>query len=161
MPKLENLISYIEFNYFDIKKSSKIYSKILDSSIWSYTDSRKYGRCYTAKVTNEYIKYGIRQISLKFWSEVIIFFHTEGMFQTARQLTHLEMELGKQYHVDLEHGVFKMLDFGGEKCIENHKYYSKDLCTQEVFEKNVLGKYGCTSPFGRNKTLICKGIIHK
>ena len=31
----------------------------------------------------------------------------------------------------------------------------KDLCTQKVYEQISVVQYGCTSPFGHNKTQIC------
>ena len=31
-----------------------------------------------------------------------------------------------------------MIDYGGEKCIANDDY-SKDLCTQELFERKIMG----------------------
>ena len=33
--------------------------------------------------------------------------------------------------------------------------YGKDQCTDENFEKEALALFGCTTPFGPNKDLIC------
>ena len=48
-----------------------------------------------------------------------------------------------------------MLDYGGKPC-QGEKDYKKDLCTQHDFENRSLEDYGCTSPFGPNKTRICE-----
>ena len=75
--KPTDLISFIKYSFFD-KNVSDVSTAKIPSEVWSYTDNRKYGRCYTARPTTKQINYGIKKISLRFWTSVIVYFHTPG-----------------------------------------------------------------------------------
>ena len=150
----QDLIYKIEYYFFDKEKPIKSRAKSYGSKLWSFSDHRKYGRCFTAMPPNELISYGIKKVKLVLFSHVKVFFHTPGMFATNRQSTALSIIPGMYIEVDLEHEVFSMLDFGGEVCI-NDKDYNKDECTQNAHEKKVLQAVGCLTPFGPKKSQIC------
>ena len=155
--KPKDLVYYINYRYFEPNVKSLMSYTQIPSEIWTYTDTQKYGRCFTAKPTAKMIGYGIREIRMRFWKAVVVFFHTAGMFETARQSTYLKIGSNRKFSVDLEHETFEMLDFGGEPC-QNDQDYNKDKCTQLHFEKDSMDLYGCTSPFGPNKDNICEDM---
>ena len=47
------------------------------------------------------------------------------------------------------------VDYEGVPC-KNEKEYQKDLCTAKWIEKELIDKVGCTSPYGPDKSHICK-----
>ena len=150
--KPEDLISSLTLSFFDKDGSVEIN---YPSSIWSAIDHNIVGRCFTANITSDLIKYGIEKAELVVNTNVRVYFHTAGMVITDRQKRNIDITSGKRIEIDLEHEEFNMLDFEGQFC-NNDKGYSKDLCVNEEFERNSFNNYGCTSPFGPNKNFICK-----
>ena len=59
----------------------------------------------------------------------------------------------KIYYI-VEPELFEMKNDGGKPCNEDHMY-DKDKCMDEAFEKYIVERYGCTTPFGQNKNNIC------
>ena len=47
------------------------------------------------------------------------------------------------------------VDYRGVQC-KKEKYYQKDLCTTKKIEKELIDKVGCTTPFGHDKSQICR-----
>ena len=66
--------------------------------------------------------------------------------------------MGKQYQFNLNYEYWdfrrKLHDYDGIPC-NNEKGYSKDLCFSREIEQQLLKNFGCTTPFGLNKTRIC------
>ena len=48
-----------------------------------------------------------------------------------------------------------MLDIGGKPCTPETGF-DKDVCAESKLDEKSLEKFGCTSPFGPNKSRICK-----
>ena len=95
-------LTNINYRYFDRSVSSIKISKY-PGDVWSYVDTPKYGRCYTANPTAEMLSYGIREIQLQTWrAKAIAFFHTPGMFKTANQLTYQKMSLKKNFAIEVQ-----------------------------------------------------------
>ena len=74
---------------------------------------------------------------------------------------------GKYLHLkiaNVDHNIYKMLDFEGFPCNDEHTYHLSD-CILDDFEKKTMQKVGCTTPFGKIKDNICKddykGIYHR
>ena len=91
-----------------------------------------------------------------------IFFHTPGMFQKVTiegQKQHQSfIELGNYYEFYLKYEFWdfrrKLHDYDGIPC-HSEKGYSKDLCYSTEIEREFLENFGCTTPYGLNKTRIC------
>ena len=47
------------------------------------------------------------------------------------------------------------VDYRGVPC-KKEKDYQKDLCTTKMIEKELIDKVGCTTPFGHDKSQICR-----
>ena len=133
--KADDFISYVQFFYFNEAKSDRIrprHKKAKD--IWKPIDLKLYGRCYTAHPTPEMIKFGIKSVWLLLWARSLVFFHNPGMLTTDRQRNVIDIALGKKFDVDLEHEVFRMLDFGGESCNAD-PHYDKDICAHQILHQ--------------------------
>ena len=87
--KPEDLIESINYTFFDHKIPSTNMAKF-PNDFWSFTDTKQYGRCFTAVPNRTMIKYGIQSITMRVWATVDLFFHTTGMLQTSKQPTLLE-----------------------------------------------------------------------
>ena len=48
-----------------------------------------------------------------------------------------------------------MLEYRGVSCDPDFAF-RKDICENEALNNITLSKYGCTSPWGPDKTKICK-----
>ena len=68
--------------------------------------------------------------------------------------THHDIDAGKEYHFSYVQESYDLLDFGGDLCNNNEKY-SQDIYNDEAIETYLLKEFGCTSPYGPNKTNIC------
>ena len=155
----------IKYYFFADQESQKFYPE-LPSKVWSFVDGSyegplyPNGRCFTAKPTPNMISYGIKKIKLyttKYTTTV--YFHNPQTFATNVVKTSIQLIKHRKLEVDLDHEVFDMLDFGGEPCIDDATY-NKDHCVQNEVDKRAIENYGCTTPFGLNKTLICKDIVN-
>ena len=75
----------------------------------------------------------------------------------GQQKLQIPTELGKVHEVGFNFEYHQLLDvdYGGIPC-KNERQYQKDLCTEETLEKEMIDKFGCTTPFGPNKSQICK-----
>ena len=64
---------------------------------------------------------------------------------------------GNAYSLFLDYEYHQLLDvdYGGVPC-KKEKAYRKDLCTAKMIEKELIDKVGCTTPFGPDKSQICK-----
>ena len=82
------------------------------------------------------------------------------MFLTAKQNTELlqqhEIYLKRIYQLDVNHEIFNTLGNGKKKACSMDLNYSKDNCANIKVEKESVEKFGCTTPFGINKTKICQ-----
>ena len=128
---------------------------------WYPYDSQEYGRCFTLVPSNELIKKWIKTIKLNLMANATIFIHTPGMFlkeNDGGQERHEKyIELGKKYQFFFSCEYHKLVDDDYEEggC-KKEKEYSKDLCIDKMAEKVLIDEVGCKTPFGPNKSQICK-----
>lgn len=87
--------------------------------------------------------------------EILLFLHTLGIFETDPEINNIKIPLHKTVNMNVEHEVFKILEFEGQPC-NNNEEYSKDICMHRNLENRAIDKYGCTTPYGPNKDRICK-----
>ena len=108
--------------------------------------------------THDHIKLGIQVISITVLSGVHVFLHTPENFISAKpntdRLQKQGVMLGYSYLFDVKHDLFNMVD-DGKSCSSDPKY-SIDKCANEEVERKSLKEFGCTSPYGYNKTKICQ-----
>ena len=121
---------------------------------WSEYDSQANGRCFTLKTLPEH---GIKSIGLKLFVSSRIYIHTAGMMLgKANGMKQMKwIPHGSSNYLSINYEINELLDFAGKKC-NFHKEYNKDLCTQKAIEDKSLEMIGCTTPFGPDKTKICK-----
>ena len=170
--KLEDLVSTFEYKYFD-DTAEEYYEEDpkLPNKLWFQTDSRKLGRCYTTIPTIEHVQLGIQKIVLGVKAIIRIkdtgpiaqvFFHNPEMFLTAKENTELlqqhEIYAKTTYDLDVNHEMFNTLGDGKKKACSMDPNYSKDNCANREVERESMKNFGCTTPFGINKTKICQNI---
>ena len=129
--KLHDLVAFVKIYYFNkdsITKSTP--KKGHESDMWSSIDLKKYGRCYTLKLSQKHISYGIKEMRIYAYQRSMIFIHNHGMLATERTHTVMDIADKRQIHAELEHEVFHMLDFGGHECLNDTKY-DRDMCAHE------------------------------
>ena len=153
---------YLQYKYFSNEVDDYVETNpTLPNDLWSETDSRGHGRCFTTTPTEKHIKLGIQEITLTVSEYVTVYFHTPGMFITAKAKTEMLQEFflnaksGRLYELDVKHDLYNVLGNDGAAC-NSDKSYSKDLCANENVEMKSMEEYGCHSPFGLNKTKICQ-----
>ena len=120
-----------------------------------YEDS-VFGRCVTLTPSNEHIQYGIRAMRLRLLVNTTVYIHTPGMFlKGSEQLrSKIHVKLGKDYRYGVHHEFHELLDYGRSPC-NNEKTYQIDACNYNGSERQSLEEFGCTTPFGPNKSKIC------
>ena len=153
---------YLQYKYFSNEVDDYVETNpTLPNDLWSETDSRGHGRCFTTTPTEKHIKLGIQEITLTVSEYVTVYFHTPGMFITAKAKTEMLQEFflnaksGRLYELDVKHDLYNVLGNDGAAC-NSDKSYSKDLCANENVEMKSMEEYGCHTPFGLKKTKICQ-----
>ena len=80
--------------------------------------------------------------------------HLECLRVLEKQ-TNKNLSPGQYLDIDVDHEVYEMLEYRGVSCDPNFAF-RKDICENEALNNITLSKYGCTSPWGPDKTGICK-----
>ena len=156
------MVASVRYKYFndDVDDYLENNPKVLNN-LWTHTDSQAHGRCFSLVPTIDHIKLGVQEIRIALISSVYAFIHTPENFISAKpntdRLQELFVSLGYSYLLDVKHDLFKMLD-DGKSCMSDPKY-SRDQCAREEVERISLEKFGCTNPYGYNKTKICQDPI--
>ena len=128
---MENLISTIEYYYFHGEEET-------NPNILHIIDHQNNGRCFMAIPTQEMISKGIKMIKVYVLADVKIIALTPRTYLTSRIKSQVKLKLGKKVDLKLTHQVYDMLDYGGNIC--NHDPdYSIDSCSEQVFEKKIIG----------------------
>ena len=84
------------------------------------------------------IRKGIKKITIYAKTSIKISFMTPGTYLTAKVQNKLKIYAGKKVNFKVIHQVYDMIDYGGKIC--NHDLnYSKDFCSQEIFESKTIG----------------------
>ena len=149
--KIEDVIGYVGIYHWNATKARGYCSNKDPFKDWHIYDTNKYGRCFTLTPSKEDIQYGIKMIRLQLFVNSTILTHSKGMFLKG---THQDIDVGRHYDFGYVQESYELLDFGGDICNDDEKY-SQDICNDEAIERDLLKKFGCTSPFGPNKTKIC------
>ena len=147
--KVEDVIENVKFKYWNTEKDSGWNKSYKD---WHFFDTQDYGRCFTMQPSEEHAQHGIKVIELKYITYSNIFIHDAGRmyFTGAKQKT----KLHKIYDLSFNWEFYDLIDYGGDVC--NHdKEYSQYFCTNLAVQEELLRRFGCTSPFGPNKSKIC------
>ena len=156
--KLDDLVAAVKYQYFNEDNEYFENDPKLLKKLWSQTDSKNYVRCFTMVPTSEHIKLGVQKITIRVSSNVDLFFHTSEMFITARSNSEMlqmqSISLGYDYDIDVKHHLFNMVN--DENVCAAHPKYSKDKCANKEVNKKSIEDFGCTSPYGSNKTKICE-----
>ena len=152
--KLEDLISKVDVNSFDM---SKITFKENITALFSPIDSNPYGRCYTFQPPEQSLKDGIYRITFLVKAEARIFVNNNGVFgvKRAAETKFIDIYPSKKTIVNVEYSLYKMLDFQGTPC-NNEKGYLLNKCVLNGLEKESLKMIGCVTPFGMTKENICQ-----
>ena len=146
--KVEDVIGDVKFKYWNTDKDSS-WNKIED---WYQFDAQEHGHCFTLQPSEEHTQLGIKVILLKLHAESYIFIHDNGRmyFGGAKK----DLEFNTNYELSFNWEFYDLIDYGGDVC--NHdKEYSQYFCTNLAVQEELLRRFGCTSPFGPNKSKIC------
>ena len=152
--KPEDVIGAIHFDYWT--KPEREYKNLHEFKDWYAYEDAMFGRCVTVSPSYENSQYMIKDIYLKLLVNSTIHIHTPRMFSKGSEQwkSKINVELGKDYHLNVHYEVHELLDHGGAFC-NNDKSYQMDACNYMGVEKKSLETVGCTTPFGPNKTKIC------
>ena len=74
--------------------------------------------------------------------------------KTRNPRVYLRLGTKERMTVALDYKVFEFLSTSSEPC-QDDLQYNKDDCIDDVLHKVSMDTIGCTTPFGRNKSLIC------
>ena len=156
--KAQDIIDRLYFSYWNSVDDDPYMYREED---WFPYDSQEYGRCFTLVPSNDHILKWIKTITLSLIKNTTIHIHTPGMFlkdnDGGQERLEKYFELGKEYQLFFNCEYHELLDGDYEDggC-KKGKAYSKDLCVDKMIDKVLNDKVGCTTPFGPNKTQICK-----
>ena len=123
--KSKDVVSYIEYQYFADQKPDKV--KLSNNSIWTHTDMRKEGRCFTATPMKKMESFGIKEVTILLWIRARIYIHHGGFFIAERQKSFIDIKLSRKIYIDLDQEIFKYLNVDKEPCTEEPGY-QKDAC---------------------------------
>ena len=154
MAKAEDVVSYIEYSYFTKDKSDRV--KLEDQQqVWTVTDMRKEGRCFTATPNAEMIKHGIKEVTILLWMRARIFLHHEAFFIAERQKAFIDIPWQRRIYIDLDQEIFEFLNSKDNPCNATNGY-RKDRCIHQHIHDVSMDTFGCTTPFVPDKNAICK-----
>ena len=79
-----------------------------------------------------------------------------GMFNRAtyRNPMYVLTTTSRQLEFTFEYEIHNNLEFGEDTCTSELDY-DTDRCIQMEIENETIAEFGCTTPFGPNKTKIC------
>ena len=101
------------------------------------------------------VKYGIKWVKVYGKVELGVYLLTPGMLESTRQTNKQTIKLGQFVDIYVDHEVYEMLDYRNKSCNPDIAF-RKDICENNALNNITLSKYGCTSPWGPDKTRICK-----
>ena len=113
--KLKDLITKFEVRFFNLS-----FIQIDDPNSFYHIDNmKKSGRCYTYIPSSEILENGIFRIILKVEKKLRIYISSTGVLgvKKSAENQYVDVEPGeKRYKVNIEHNIYKMLDFEGKPC---------------------------------------------
>ena len=152
--KPENLITRFWVQSHDLVG---MYIPLNDTYSFSPIDMKTFGRCYTYNPSSEILQNGIFRISIAFKTSVRVFVTSAGVLGVKRAAENqfIDVEYSTKNIINIDHNLYKMLDFGGRSC-SKEKQYKFDKCVHNHLEKLSMKDIGCTTPYGISKENICK-----
>ena len=92
-----------------------------------------------------------------FKTKVRVFVHNYGVFRTIKtaRSQFQDISVNTRRIINVEHNLYKMLDFEGTPCMKGDKW-NLDDCIINHLEKQSLNDIGCVTPFGNTKDHICE-----
>ena len=154
VPKLKDLIYNITFAFYE-RKEKVVVTPENDQGMISMTDRKTYGRCYIVMPSPEMIIDGIRWIKVFGKAKLGIYVLTPGMLESKKTTNVKRLNPGQFLDIDVYHEVYEMLEYRDVSCNPDFAF-RKDTCENEALNNITLSKYGCTPPWGPDKTKICK-----
>ena len=126
---------------------------------WYPVDMKFYGRCYTMIPGIETLKNGIFRLELYFPVKVRVFVHNYGVLRTIRagRSNFRDVAVNTRHMINVEHDIYKMLDFEGRAC-NKQENYSIDDCILNQLRAKSMEQVGCVTPFGNTKEHICEDV---
>ena len=100
VPKLEHLVSFIKFEYYDGSEKEELCSVNEMENISSVDDSI-WGRCFKITPTLNMKRKGIRKIKIEFLSLSLVFIHTPGLLKTDTSRAQSFTSLMADLHQDI------------------------------------------------------------
>ena len=159
-----DLLYGLKYSYSRQSNNTKVYPNF-ENGILTKRDHEQYGRCFTATPTLEMVNNGIKQVDIyvkakdKRTRGPKILVHNPGEFvvETMGSPVFIYTYPVRQSQYQSEYELHNRVEDREEPCIED-KYYSYDDCVQNEIEEQTISNYGCTTPFGPNKSNICTNI---
>ena len=113
-------------------------------------DRFAYGKCIMLRMTDAYIS----SYKFEFKTKVKIYFHSFGSMKSSRPRVYFRIDPDERMTVALEYSINEFLDSSKEPCEKNIDYNTDDCIDKALYEKSIK-EIGCTTPWGKNKTMIC------
>lgn len=125
-------------------------------------DHPEYGRCYSMSPDSKMRERQIQRFNMGFPSQprLIVYIGDKDRFLTETQRGFLMQKVKP-----IDPAAFMQIHFSYEKHItvntekmpcEEDKDYSMDKCILDKIHQDSMEQFGCTTPFGIDKTQICK-----
>ena len=122
-----------------------------DFDITETPELGQFGTCFSAKmpknlrISNMFIQ-GVEGLNVKI--------HTPGnTYNEDNKFKHVLNR--KQTDTDIEHEIFEVIDFEGDKCQNYGPDDSRDKCLNRFSVRKMLELVNCTAPFLMDKSNIC------
>ena len=135
VPNPKDVVKWIEYRYFEETTGDRV--PLSNKQIWSYTDMRKEGRCFTASPNKTMREHGIKEVSILLWIRSRIFIHHQGFFIAERQKSFLDVNKGRKIYIDLDQEVFEYLNSKKEPCEESLNYLKDSCVLQELHNVSI------------------------
>ena len=154
MPKFGDLMDNITIA-FHSNKTRVVVNSTHTHGIISTTDRKTYARCYIVIPSPEMLRDGIKWMKVYGKVKLQFFILTPGMLESSRVWNLRTLKPGQFLDINVDHEVYEMLEYRGVRCNPDFAF-RKDTCENEALNNITLSKYGCTPPWGPDKSKICK-----
>ena len=108
-------------------------------------------RCYTFSLPASIKTTGITKLLMVFNQNVDLKIHTRGMFFMTTKYINIGIE---KIGAVLKYDIFEQLNTKDKPCSPDPEYSKDDCILQQIYFESMK-KFGCTTPFGLDKTSIC------
>ena len=149
----------------------------LDNPVLSPHDTWNFGRCFTALPTEEMIQRRITRVIIYpkitkvrghgignhgglIWFTPAIFLHMPKMFKEIKfhGITAIYADMENRHDFTMDFQVHTKQEVRSVPSCEGNLTYDYEGCVDNYIEIETLRRFGCTTPFGRNKEHICDNV---